>query len=131
MCACCAGTGTAWLFPFVDGHPPLGWDLASRYLAIPVLLVILQYLSSALISPPPDPNQDEGQKRTQQVLFAFLPLLVGWFSISLPSGLGLYYFANIVLTSAQQIWLRKLGGAALQGSQLGSWPHAQCQPCAI
>lgn len=45
-----------------------------------------------------------------QVLTVFLPLMVGWFSISLPSGLGLYYFANIVITSGLQIWLRKLGG---------------------
>lgn len=60
-----AGTGTAWLFPLVDGVPPLGWDLASRYLVLPVLLVLLQYLSSALISPPPDPNQEEGQKNVQ------------------------------------------------------------------
>lgn len=27
-----AGAGTAWLFPFVDGAPPIGWELASHYL---------------------------------------------------------------------------------------------------
>lgn len=106
-----SGTGTAWLYPFVNGEPPLGWDVAGRYLVLPVLLVVLQYISTALISPPPDPNQEESQKRTAQVLTVFLPLMVGWFSISLPSGLGLYYFANIVITSGLQIWLRKLGGA--------------------
>ena len=37
-CAC-AGTSTAWLFPFVDGHPPIGWGDASKYLVLPVLLV--------------------------------------------------------------------------------------------
>ena len=35
----CAGTSTAWLFPFVDGHPPIGWPDASKYLVLPVLLV--------------------------------------------------------------------------------------------
>ena len=54
--------------------------------------------------------QDEGSKRTAQALNAFLPLLVGYFSINLPSGVGLYYFSNIIVTSGQQIYLRKLGG---------------------
>jgi hypothetical protein len=26
----------------VDGAPPIGWDLASRYLALPIALVIMQ-----------------------------------------------------------------------------------------
>ena len=47
-----------------------------------------------------------------QALLAFLPLMVGYFALNVPSGLSLYYFANTVITSGQQIWLRKLGGAA-------------------
>ena len=35
----CAGNSTAWLFPFVDGHPPIGWEDGLRYLLLPVLLV--------------------------------------------------------------------------------------------
>ena len=38
-----AGAGTAWLFPLVDGVPPIGsWDLAARYVALPVALVVVQ-----------------------------------------------------------------------------------------
>ena len=51
----CAGSN--WLYPLVDGQPPIGWDDASRYLVLPVLLVLFQYVSSAAIAPPPDPNQ--------------------------------------------------------------------------
>jgi YidC/Oxa1 family membrane protein insertase len=40
--------------------------------------------------------------------------MVGWFALNVPSGLGLYYFSNTVLTSSIQIWLRKLGGANVQ-----------------
>ncbi len=36
--------------------------------------------------------------------------MVGWFSLNVPSGLALYYFANTIFTMAIQIWLRKLGG---------------------
>ncbi len=52
-----------------------------------------------------------------QTLLAFLPLMVGYFALNVPSGLSLYYFANTVITSGQQIWLRKLGGKL----DLGSW----------
>jgi len=37
-----SGSGTAWLFPFVDGAPASGWDQALPYLVLPVLLVAAQ-----------------------------------------------------------------------------------------
>lgn len=46
-----AGAGTAWLIPLVNGAPPIGWGEASKYLVLPVLLVIAQFASSAIISP--------------------------------------------------------------------------------
>lgn len=110
MAARQAGNSTAWLFPFVDGHPPIGWEDAVRYLVLPVLLVAAQFASTAIISPPVDPN-DENAQRTKNIL-AFLPLMIGYFALQVPSGLSLYYFSNTVVTSAQQIWLRKLGGAS-------------------
>lgn len=112
-----AGAGTAWLFPFVDNAPPIGWEGASRYLVLPVALVLAQYISSAIISPPIDPNSDNA--KVQKAIYYALPLMVGWFSLNVPSGLSLYYFSNTVLTSAQQIFLRKLGGAKQAEFDLG------------
>jgi YidC/Oxa1 family membrane protein insertase len=51
----------AWLYPFVDGAPPIGWEVASHYLVLPVLLVAAQYASSAIISPPVDPNAENAK----------------------------------------------------------------------
>lgn len=48
----------------MDGVPPIGWDEASRYLVLPILLVIAQFVSSAVISPPVDPKDDTA-KNTQ------------------------------------------------------------------
>jgi YidC/Oxa1 family membrane protein insertase len=106
-----AGAGTDWLLPFVDGAPPIGWDGAWPYLVFPVALVAMQYLSMAIMNPPVDETQ-EGAK-TQQLILKALPLMIGWFSLNVPSGLSLYYFSNSVFTMAQQIYLKKLGGAEI------------------
>ncbi|KAF8030866.1 hypothetical protein BT93_D0146 [Corymbia citriodora subsp. variegata] len=103
-----SGSGISWLFPFVDGHPPLGWYDTAAYLVLPVLLVVSQYVSMELMKPPQ--SDDPAQKNTLLV-FKFLPLMIGYFSLSVPSGLSIYWFTNNVLSTAQQVWLRKLGGA--------------------
>ena len=110
-----AGAGTAWLFPFEDGHPPIGWHDASCYLVLPVLLVAMQYVTSALITPPQDENQDENNQALKftQGFLKFSPFLLGWFSLNVPAGLSLYYFSNISLVTLQQLYLRKGGGASI------------------
>jgi len=117
MAANRAGSGTAWLWPLVDGHPPIGWDAASHYLVLPVLLVICQYISSAVVTPPIDPNAENAGQ--QKVLYALLPTMIGWFALNVPSGLGLYYLTNTAVTTAIQVWLRKLGGADVKVNDLG------------
>ncbi|XP_050205861.1 inner membrane protein PPF-1, chloroplastic [Mercurialis annua] len=103
-----SGAGISWLFPFVDGHPPLGWPDTIAYLVLPVLLVASQYVSMEIMKPPQ--TDDPAQKNTL-LIFKFLPLMIGYFSLSVPSGLSIYWFVNNVLSTAQQVWLRKLGGA--------------------
>ncbi|TQE03262.1 hypothetical protein C1H46_011163 [Malus baccata] len=121
-----SGSGISWLFPFVvnelsmnlealyysnlgmDGHPPLGWSDTAAYLVLPVLLVASQYVSMEIMKPPQ--TDDPAQKNTLLV-FKFLPLMIGYFSLSVPSGLSIYWFTNNILSTAQQVWLRRLGGA--------------------
>ncbi|XP_022864416.1 inner membrane protein PPF-1, chloroplastic-like isoform X1 [Olea europaea var. sylvestris] len=105
-----SGSGISWLFPFGDGHPPLGWHDTAAYLVLPVLLVVSQYVSMEIMKPPQ--TDDPSQKNTLLVL-KFLPLMIGYFSLSVPSGLSIYWFTNNVLSTAQQVWLRKMGGAKL------------------
>jgi len=113
-----AGTATAWLFPFVDGAPPIGWDEASHYLILPFFLVVAQFASAKILKPPVNPENEEQQNATMKIL-QFLPLMIGWFSLNVPSGLSLYYFSNTILTMGQQIFLRKLGGASVDEVDLG------------
>ncbi|OIW05761.1 hypothetical protein TanjilG_23547 [Lupinus angustifolius] len=91
-----------------DGHPPLGWQDTAAYLVLPILLVVSQYVSMEIMKPPQ--TNDPNQKNTLLIV-KFLPLMIGYFSLSVPSGLTIYWFTNNVLSTAQQVWLRKFGGA--------------------
>ncbi|CAM8984200.1 unnamed protein product [Rhodiola kirilowii] len=86
-----SGSGISWLFPFVDGHPPLGWSDTFAYLVLPTLLIASQYISLQIMQPPQsnDPNV-----KTSQAITKFLPLMIGYFALSVPSGLSLYWKNN-------------------------------------
>lgn len=94
-----AGRGIGWLTDnWVDNTPPLGWHDTIAFLALPVALVITQSISMKILSPPTDPN-DEAAQKTQRFL-KYLPLLIGWFSANVPSGLGLYWMTSNVYSVA-------------------------------
>ncbi|XP_057949422.1 ALBINO3-like protein 1, chloroplastic [Malania oleifera] len=103
-----SGSSISWLFPFVDGHPPLGWSDTLAYLVLPLLLIASQYISVQLMQ---SSQSDDPNLKNSQALTKFLPLLIGYFALSVPSGLSLYWFTNNILSTAQQVWLQKLGGA--------------------
>lgn len=96
--------GLSWLTSFQDGAPPMGWGDTARYLLLPVLLVISQYASQKIISP--QQSTDPAQQQSQAIL-KFIPFMIGWFALSVPSGLTLYWFTNNLLTTAQQVYLRR------------------------
>lgn len=70
------GGGLEWLFPFQDGHPPVGWADAGAYLVLPVLLVASQYASQKIISASSANSNDPAQQQSQAIL-KFLPLMIG------------------------------------------------------
>lgn len=103
-----SGSGISWLFPFIDGQPPLGWSDTFAYLVLPVLLVVSQYISVQIMQ---TSQSDDPNLKTSQAITKFLPLMIGYFALSVPSGLSLYWLTNNILSTAQQVWLQKLVGA--------------------
>ena len=95
--------GVEWLFPFVDGAPPVGWHDAGAYLILPIVLICTQFLSTSLLQPP---QTDPSQAQSQAIL-KFLPFMVGYFSLCVPSGLTLYWVTNNVLSTGQTLYLRQ------------------------
>lgn len=91
-----------WLFPLIDGAPPVGWHDAICYLVLPVLLVATQFYSQQLIQPP----ASDPQTKQANNFLKFMPLLIGWFSLNVPSGLGIYWVTNNLLSTAQTLYIR-------------------------
>eukprot|EP00276_Gloeochaete_wittrockiana_P017340 CAMPEP_0184350190 /NCGR_PEP_ID=MMETSP1089-20130417/37535_1 /TAXON_ID=38269 ORGANISM="Gloeochaete wittrockiana, Strain SAG46.84" /NCGR_SAMPLE_ID=MMETSP1089 /ASSEMBLY_ACC=CAM_ASM_000445 /LENGTH=445 /DNA_ID=CAMNT_0026682789 /DNA_START=46 /DNA_END=1383 /DNA_ORIENTATION=+ len=99
--------GLTWLFPFIDGHPPVGWASAAAYMVLPFLLVSSQMYTMKLNQPAtPDPQQAVANS-----ILKVLPFMLGYFSLTMPSGLSLYWFTNNILSTLQQ-WVVKKTYAA-------------------
>jgi YidC/Oxa1 family membrane protein insertase len=98
--------GIGWLWPF---PPAVGWANAIAYLVMPVLLIVSQFYMQQMMTPPTtDPQQQQ-----MQAIMKWMPLMFGYFSLIVPSGLTLYWFTSNILGMAQQYFTK---------SQLGSTP---------
>merc|ERR1719506_3387361 len=95
--------GIGWLTEWSNGAPKLGWDATLAYLVLPVLLVVSQYISTSILTPKTD---DPAQQQSQAIL-KFLPLMIGWFSLNVPSGLGLYWLTNNLVTTLSTVLIRR------------------------
>ncbi|CAM9555050.1 unnamed protein product [Discosporangium mesarthrocarpum] len=94
-----AGRGIGWLtHNWVNNVPPLGWHDTLCYLSIPAILVVSQKLSMALTAPPIDESDE--QSSSIQTVLQYLPILIGWFSLNVPSALGVYWLTNNLSTTA-------------------------------
>jgi YidC/Oxa1 family membrane protein insertase len=113
------GAGMSWLFPFVDGAPPIGWAPAGAYLIMPLLLIASQYASMKIMQPDSKASQDPSVQQSQAIL-QFLPLMIGWFSLNVPSGLTLYWFVNNILSTAQQLYLKSTTTVKIPEMSTGS-----------
>lgn len=70
---CRQGGGFSWLFSWQNGAPPLGWPETIAYLVLPVGLVVSQYVTQRILSPP----SDDPQQQSSQAILKFLPLMIG------------------------------------------------------
>jgi YidC/Oxa1 family membrane protein insertase len=91
--------GIDWLWPF---PPAVGWPDAIAYLVMPVLLIVSQFYMQQMMTPPTsDPQQQQ-----MQSIMKFMPLMFGYFSLIVPSGLTLYWFTSNLLGMAQHYFTR-------------------------
>lgn len=90
--------------PFIHSAIPLEnrflyWNLgaADSSLVLPILVAATMYIQQKMITPAPAQTtnkQQLQQQQTQQMMTWMLPLMFGFWSLNVPSGLALYWFIS-------------------------------------
>ncbi len=78
-------------------------DLA--YLVFPLLAAVTTLIQSRMLQMPPAPNPTEQEQQTQQMQRTMVwlsPLMIGYFALNVPAGLGLYWFVGNCVSIIQQ-----------------------------
>ena len=78
---------------------------AAAYLVFPLLAALTTLIQSRMLQMPPSPNPTDQEAQTQQMQRTMLwisPLMIGYFALNVPAGLGLYWFVGNLASIIQQ-----------------------------
>jgi len=78
---------------------------APAYLVFPLLAALTTLIQSRMLQMPPSPNPTDQEAQTQQMQRTMLwisPLMIGYFALNVPAGLGLYWFVGNLASIIQQ-----------------------------
>jgi YidC/Oxa1 family membrane protein insertase len=77
----------------------------AAYLLFPLLAAATTYVQTKMLQVPPAPNPTEQELQTQQMqkmMVWMSPLMIGYFALNVPAGLGLYWFIGNCVGIIQQ-----------------------------
>src|SRR6059058_6084633 len=109
------------------------------YLVFPLLAALTTYVQSKMMQMPPPPNPTEQELQTaqmQRTMVVISPLMIGFFALNVPAGLGLYWFVGNCVSIIQQSFVvgwgnllpsrfRTVAGGAPAPPSRGSLPGPQ------
>ena len=75
------------------------------YLIFPLLAALTTLVQSRMLQMPPPPNPTDQDAQTQQMQRTMVwpsPLMIGYFALNVPAGLGLYWFVGNCVSIIQQ-----------------------------
>ena len=75
------------------------------YLVFPLLAALTTLVQSRMLQMPPPPNPTEQEMQTlqmQRTMVWISPLMIGYFALNVPAGLGLYWFVGNLVSIIQQ-----------------------------
>ena len=79
-----------------------------EYLVFPLLAALTTFVQSKMLqqTPPPNPTEQELQTQQMQRTMVYLsPLMIGYFALQVPAGLGLYWFVGNLVSIIQQYFV--------------------------
>jgi YidC/Oxa1 family membrane protein insertase len=87
------------------GQPErLNIQINGATIGIPILtiiVVITTYISSKIISPPPQPGANDQGAMMTKMMNLYMPILMGWLAYTLSAGLALYFVVTNVIQILQ------------------------------
>ncbi len=89
-------------------HHPIFGGLpipSPEYLIFPLLAALTTLIQSRMLQMPANPNASEQEAQAQQMQRTMVwlsPLMIGYFAMSVPAGLGLYWFIGNCVSIIQQ-----------------------------
>ncbi len=98
--------GLSWLWPL---PPSVGWDMALRYLVLPVLLAVTQVLTQKLATAQ-TPASDNPQAQMMNQMMWIMSVLFFYITLTVPAGLTLYWVTSNVLGIFQQLYVNRYVG---------------------
>lgn len=99
--------GFLWIASLAQGtsfHDP-----SDPYYILPALAAFTTYISTK--------QTTTDQSQQNKMMLMFMPLFIGYITISFPAGLGLYWVISNVVQIAQQWWLYRPQTAAQEGAR--------------
>ena len=81
---------------------------AIAYLIFPLLAAATTFVQSKMLQSPPPMNPTEQEQQTAQVqrmMVVMSPLMIGYFALQVPAGLGLYWFIGNCVSIIQQYFV--------------------------
>jgi len=69
-------------------------DLAERSVPLAILVAVATFYQQKLSTATRSPSKDDRQAATNKMLLYLMPLMFGWFTLTVPAGLGVYWFTT-------------------------------------
>jgi len=104
-------TGMSWLSPAFGGQH---FGMLAAYISLPVFMIVTQIILQKMSTPAPAPGQIKAgdQQRMMGQMMMFMPIMFGYITLGLPSGLTLYWSVSNILSIIQQYFITGWGSLA-------------------
>jgi YidC/Oxa1 family membrane protein insertase len=66
------------------------------------------------------PKTDDPAQQQSNLILKVLPIMIGWFALSVPSALSVYWFVNNIVTTGLALWIKNSMSVELPKSPGGA-----------
>ncbi len=91
--------GTNWLG---EAFQTQDWGMLFAYMSLPIIMLLTQLLVQKMAQAPKSKGGQDTQTQMMNQMMFFMPIMFGYITLGLPSGLTLYWTVSNILSVVQQ-----------------------------